>query len=328
MKKLLLFMAFSFFLVLGAISQDNLLKGDCESASDWGIFLIGDKAPTILFMNPFPVPKYGVDNNLKISYKFAGHFEAFIYQTVTLKVGKTYEFSGAYKDAGTKADANYYWFQITVMPVNGYTEMATNGPDWELYGENPSFLQSFGVWGSPDNLGGLGQDTVFSGSKHYGGAFTGVLQLGCNQGDTTIFTVGNTYPTATGDLELGADGTEVDFFFVFYFGQGASGDNDLSFVFDEFSIHEYGSSGLIDNKVNSINFSIYPNPVRESLNINCASGISTVSLVNIVGQEVLKTNNFGDNNMNVNMSGLEKGLYIISVKDANGITTSQKVLKK
>lgn len=334
MKKTLLFIAIGVILSLGAMSQENLLIGDCESFADWGQVTLGDNSPDVNFGSPMFVPKYGDGNCLWISYKMDGvSWETYLYQTVTLEVGKTYEFSGAFKDAGTVPESNYYWFQIALTPVNDYDKMATDGPDWETFGENPSFLTNFGKWASfVDNEGGLEKDTTFTFcSKTYGGAFTGVFNEYINQGDTTIFTIPNTYPTRTGGLELGADGTSVDFFFIFYFGMGESGNNEVSFTFDEFSIHEYGvePSGIFNgHNGESDHLNVYPNPVEEKLHIRNVNAISSVSMVNIVGQEVLRVDNVYHHKAEIVTSALDRGIYILIVTDTSGESSSRKIIKK
>jgi len=63
-------------------------------------------------------------------------------------------------------------------------------------------------------------------------------------------------------------------------------------------------------------FSIYPNPTKEYLNIDCSS-LESVSVYNILGKELLK-----GNNNRINVSSLSKGVYFIKVSD--GINSSTK----
>ncbi len=72
------------------------------------------------------------------------------------------------------------------------------------------------------------------------------------------------------------------------------------------------------------NFSIYPNPVSDILNVTKVSNKATYEIHNTVGQIVKKGTI--DNNK-VNVTELLKGNYIISVKD-NNISESFKFIKK
>lgn len=335
MKKILLFNVIIIFLTIGAVSQVNLLSnGDCEEQGFWELVsTTGNLSEVdIEFGNADPVPAYGDGNNLKVSWNnVQDDLDFYIYQIVNLTVGKTYEVSGAYRDAGTNAAATYFWHQILMMPVNGFYDMS-NGPDKETFGEDQSLLLGMGAGWREDNGGGLGQDTTYTFcSKIYGGAFTGSFNEDSNQGDTTIFTIPSSYPTPDGVLELGEAGTEVEFYFILYWGQWGeeSWSNDYSFVYDELSVHEYGATGISDDlERGSDHLSVYPNPFRESLNVTSENGISSVSIVNIVGQEVLKANNIYHHRADINTSGLEKGIYFIRVTDANGANYSRKIIKE
>lgn len=335
MKKILLFTVLSVFLTVGAVSQVNLLSnGDCEEQGFWELVsTTGNLSEVdIMFGNASPAPKYGDGNNLKVSWNnVQASLEFYIYQIIELTVGETYEFSGAYLDAASNAASTYYWHQVMVMPVNGFYDMS-NGPDKETFGEDQSIMLGMGLGWREDNEGGLGQDTTYTFcSKIYEGAYTGLYNDPSSQGDTTIFTIPSTYPTADGVLELGEAGTEVEFYVILYWGQQGedSWNNSYSFVFDEFSVHEYGVTGISDdNKVGSDNLSVYPNPVRESLNVTSDNEISSVSIVNIVGQEVLKVNNIDHHRADINTSGLDTGIYFIKVTDANGANSSRKIIKE
>jgi hypothetical protein len=335
MKNILLFTVFSVFLTVGAMSQVNLLSnGDCEELGVWQIVSTSGSLSDydIEFGNANPTPKYGDGNNLKVSWNnVQANLDLYIFQVVTLTVGKKYEISGAFKDAATNSDATYFWHQILMMPVNGFNDMS-NGPDKETFGEDQSIILGMSSGWRDDNEGGLGQDTTYSFcSKNYGGAFTGSFNDGTPQGDTTVFTVPSTYPTSGDPIELGEAGTEVDFYFILYWGQWGedSWDNTYSFVFDEYSIHEYGVTGISDDiEVVSDNLSVYPNPVRESLYVTCDNGISSVSIVNIVGQKVLRFNNIYHHRAEINTSGLDKGIYFIRVTDAHGANSSRKIIKE
>ncbi len=64
------------------------------------------------------------------------------------------------------------------------------------------------------------------------------------------------------------------------------------------------------------NFSIYPNPTKEYLNIDCSS-FESVTIHNILGKELIK-----ETSNRINVSSLSKGVYFIKVSD--GINSSTK----
>lgn len=85
-----------------------------------------------------------------------------------------------------------------------------------------------------------------------------------------------------------------------------------------------------ENNINQIN--IYPNPIREQLNINYSSATESetiISIMNISGktvQQQITDVNQGANTLQMNTSSLPKGYYIISIQN-NGQVHSQKFIK-
>jgi len=83
------------------------------------------------------------------------------------------------------------------------------------------------------------------------------------------------------------------------------------------------SLGITDNAINE--FSLFPNPVKDQLNISTTETISAISIYNILGQEVATFK--GDNvQLNVNVSELSSGTYIIKVQ-AGETQSSKKFIK-
>ena len=57
-------------------------------------------------------------------------------------------------------------------------------------------------------------------------------------------------------------------------------------------------------------FSAYPNPVKDMVNVNCKD-IEEISLFNAVGQRIESVNTEGRDNVQLNLSGLPNGMYIL-----------------
>lgn len=95
-------------------------------------------------------------------------------------------------------------------------------------------------------------------------------------------------------------------------------------LFEEF-VPSYGQAldftlNVTSLGVNSFDknlLSIYPNPVKDVLNVSYKSEISEVKIYNLLGQEVLsKTINSGDFNLNV--SNLSTGSYVVKLMATEG----------
>lgn len=73
------------------------------------------------------------------------------------------------------------------------------------------------------------------------------------------------------------------------------------------------------------NFSYYPNPVKDVLNISYMHNIKAVSVFNLLGQEVI-TKNIDNTLARIDMSALAKGTYLVKVSNADAVKTI-KVIK-
>ena len=80
---------------------------------------------------------------------------------------------------------------------------------------------------------------------------------------------------------------------------------------------------------NSLNANVYPNPVNNQLNISLpetANNIS-VSVIDMLGKEVIVQNKLSGNNVSVNDINLPAGVYVVRIT-ADGNTQMLKVIKQ
>jgi hypothetical protein len=88
------------------------------------------------------------------------------------------------------------------------------------------------------------------------------------------------------------------------------------------------NTGLAENKLNSLGASVYPNPARNEVNVAFTiqkSGVATVSIMDLTGREIrtfTKSAGTGVNNLKMNISDLEKGVYMVRtlVNDKMSVT--------
>jgi len=90
--------------------------------------------------------------------------------------------------------------------------------------------------------------------------------------------------------------------------------------FGEFRIAAYDSSTLSTDEVESNELEVYPNPIKNEVNISYSNIIDEVVIYDIRGKEVLK-NMVNNNYINLNTNSLESGLYIIKVKSEDNVHT-------
>ena len=90
--------------------------------------------------------------------------------------------------------------------------------------------------------------------------------------------------------------------------------------FGKFRIAAYDSSTLSTDEVESNELEVYPNPIKNEVNISYSNIIDEVVIYDIRGKEVLK-NKVNNNYINLNTNSLESGLYIIKVKSEDNVHT-------
>ena len=79
----------------------------------------------------------------------------------------------------------------------------------------------------------------------------------------------------------------------------------------------------VSSSIEAAGISIYPNPVENTLNVTSNVPIKNISIYNIQGQLVRY-----DNDNNVDVSNLSKGIYIVKVLLQNGEMHTAKILKE
>ena len=101
-------------------------------------------------------------------------------------------------------------------------------------------------------------------------------------------------------------------------------------------VEGYGSNtGILEMAVTCVlsnedfdnsNFTAYPNPVKDVLNVSYTSEISSIRVINMIGQEVI-SKNINATSTQVDMSELSAGTYIVNVTVGDSVKTL-KVVKQ
>jgi hypothetical protein len=86
--------------------------------------------------------------------------------------------------------------------------------------------------------------------------------------------------------------------------------------------HENMGLGIDDNSLSG--FSVYPIPTIGILNVQSKTTIIQIELYNLLGQ-LVKSNT---NQISIDISSVDQGIYFVKVMDENGNIGTQKVVKK
>ena len=275
-----------FFLIsVKSFAQEMLDGGNMENASYWATCSMNQDAnnTTIYEFNyTIDKPTAGTGGCLHVSETNTGTTGGVLtnfmfYQQVTLQGGVPYTFDLAYKDIRDSC----YWFEAYV------------GPNEPAVGSDYGTAQGaifIGGWKST-NWATECPDGTFDGT---------FVETACINGGTNPFTL-----EGTGDRVV---------FVGFMLG-----------IYDTES-HGYKYEAFIDNvslkgpstaiSVNTTHgkLAVYPNPASGKVTIaNIES--ENIRLVNLAGQEVRKFN-VTQRNMDIDVSGLVKGLYLLKSGDS------------
>jgi hypothetical protein len=88
----------------------------------------------------------------------------------------------------------------------------------------------------------------------------------------------------------------------------------------------YAEVAVEDLRVNEI--AIYPNPVKEVLNLANSVEIQSVYINTVVGQRVISLDNIKSDNLIIDVSALKKGVYLLNLIDRKGTVRTHKIIKR
>ena len=88
---------------------------------------------------------------------------------------------------------------------------------------------------------------------------------------------------------------------------------------------KFSNSLLVNKSANNI--SIYPNPVNNNFTVAGLAGKSTIKITNTMGQKVLEQNTSA-NSLNLDVTGLKSGTYILSITDDADRVAIKKFIKE
>ena len=130
--------------------------------------------------------------------------------------------------------------------------------------------------------------------------------VGSNQGTSTVDAANNTSKMATvNEISPLADGT-----ISINIGAGSNNTNTNKF----FYINALVISPTVVSNVKHVTegkFKLYPNPVRDIVNVECDKVIKKIEIVDLTGKEVFIQSNIETDTQKIDLSTLDKGYYFL-----------------
>lgn len=124
---------------------------------------------------------------------------------------------------------------------------------------------------------------------------------------------------------------------LFKLGTGVGGELNFNGAIDDLKIFNYvlsdsQISGLYNSNTflsvsdfsqNNLKVALYPNPVRDILNVETDLDIKSVEIYNIQGQKVMQSNQ-----KQVHVSDLASGMYLVRIEDVDNNVSTKKIVIK
>ena len=82
------------------------------------------------------------------------------------------------------------------------------------------------------------------------------------------------------------------------------------------------------DEVSTTDFSVYPNPASEVININSTKMLNAVITISDLTGKVVKTSTINGLTASVNTSGLNSGIYYVTITEGNSTSTQKVVIRK
>ncbi|KOS06558.1 hypothetical protein AM493_11315 [Flavobacterium akiainvivens] len=258
---------------------------------------------------------------------YTGNVATFASATVTfdaLDLDPEVEYTASISTINTVAPANQTIaqdnFNVTLaqegsnnFDVKIYTDNYPSEISWKIRNSSNTVVAQGGPYqaGTADQWGGGGPDanTVKSHYVSLADAAAGCYTVELIDSFGDGWSLGNTQH----GIEIVSDGEIVYSQFVGNFGASST------------TASAFRADGTLDNKTVSVKtFAMYPNPTTGILNFSTQETVS-VSVIDVTGKTVFTAANINDGD-SINLSQLQKGMYIAQVKGEKTQTTEKIVI--
>ncbi len=102
--------------------------------------------------------------------------------------------------------------------------------------------------------------------------------------------------------------------------------NDSLLLYDVFGTHDCMCNPVAVKTVNTDNASIAPNPATSMVSVTANTTIAQVTVYNVIGKVVKTLAGNATAKVAVDVTNLEKGMYIVAVKTINNNTITHKII--
>jgi hypothetical protein len=103
---------------------------------------------------------------------------------------------------------------------------------------------------------------------------------------------------------------------------------DMDMFFDDIILNNDPNPVVGINPVSKVdNVSVYPVPFGNNLTLNSEESLKSITITSVLGQKVLSMDNISAGTTNINTSGLQGGMYVLTIYHHAGNPSALKIMK-
>ncbi|HPI70951.1 MAG TPA: T9SS type A sorting domain-containing protein, partial [Tenuifilaceae bacterium] len=112
-------------------------------------------------------------------------------------------------------------------------------------------------------------------------------------------------------------------------GDSISSANPLQYTVQAADVEIVGHFGWITNTPTTsiAGVMVFPNPFSNTLSINNASSVKSVTISNLIGQEVFKQTPANNVNFTINTHDFQRGIYLVTLEMLSGERIVKRIVK-
>lgn len=173
--------------------------------------------------------------------------------------------------------------------------------------------QGFNATASAIALQSDGKAVVVGNYSTYKGQLEArLIRLNSDGSKDTTFNITTGFNNSTSSVAIHSDGKIlIGGFFNIYKNNPA-----------DYLVRLKGTSVLSSDSFQKNNFSVFPNPVNDILNIQMDSDIKNIEVFSLQGQLVMQSTL-----KSFSLNSLNHGVYLVKITDVNGVIVTQKIIK-
>ena len=116
-------------------------------------------------------------------------------------------------------------------------------------------------------------------------------------------------------------------FQIRFIATGSNSENISAWYIDNINIREVDQTVGIQNQQDGVSLLLYPNPATNRVTISSSETIQQITIFNFLGEQVYQQKVTNQTKVNVAISDVNSGMYLVQIITTGGMTTKKLVVK-